>query len=100
MPRLQDLSSGVLREGHEQRHRSNLTLRPLSLIAEVTHLSLHCSNSINRDAEGADELTTEDWGVCFARPALGVLQLSLTSEEPLVRKDSRSIASGRKPDSM
>ena len=76
------------------------TLRPLSLIAELTHRCplhcLYCSNPIEM-RKAADELTTEDWARVFREAAaLGVLQLSLTGGEPLVRKDlAELIASGR-----
>jgi pyrroloquinoline quinone biosynthesis protein E len=68
------------------------TLRPLSLIAELTHRCplhcLYCSNPIEMQ-KAADELTTEDWNRVFREAGeLGVLQLSLTGGEPLVRKDS------------
>ena len=79
----------------------NSTPRPLSLIAELTHRCplhcLYCSNPIEM-RKAADELTTEDWERVFREAAaLGVLQLSLTGGEPLVRKDlAELIASGRK----
>lgn len=78
----------------------NSTPRPLSLIAELTHRCplhcLYCSNPIEM-RKAADELTTEDWERVFRQAAaLGVLQLSLTGGEPLVRKDlAQLIASGR-----
>jgi len=48
--------------------------------------------------KAADELTTEDWERVFREAAaLGVLQLSLTGGEPLVRKDlAQLIASANK----
>ena len=79
---------------------SNSTLRPLSLIAELTHRCplhcLYCSNPIEM-RKAADELTTDDWKRVFREAAaLGVLQLSLTGGEPLVRKDLADlIASAR-----
>jgi pyrroloquinoline quinone biosynthesis protein E len=79
----------------------NSTLRPLSLIAELTHRCplhcLYCSNPIEM-RKAADELTTEDWERVFREAAaLGVLQLSLTGGEPLVRKDLAGlIAAGHK----
>jgi pyrroloquinoline quinone biosynthesis protein E len=77
------------------------TLRPLSLIAELTHRCplhcLYCSNPIEL-RKAAEELTTEDWDHVFREAAaLGVLQLSLTGGEPLVRKDlAELIASGHR----
>jgi pyrroloquinoline quinone biosynthesis protein E len=79
----------------------NSTLHPLSLIAELTHRCplhcLYCSNPIEM-RKAAEELTTDEWGRVFREAAaLGVLQLSLTGGEPLVRKDlTELIASGRK----
>ena len=76
-------------------------LRPLSLIAELTHRCplhcLYCSNPIEM-RKAAEELTTEEWQRVFGEAAaLGVLQLNLTGGEPLIRKDlSELIASGRK----
>ena len=78
----------------------NPELRPLSLIAELTHRCplhcLYCSNPIEL-RKAAEELTTEDWKRVFQQAAaLGVLQLSLTGGEPLLRKDlAELIASGR-----
>ena len=77
------------------------TPRPLSLVAELTHRCplhcLYCSNPIEM-RRSADELTTDEWERVFsAAAALGVLQLSLTGGEPLIRKDlAQLIASGRK----
>src|SRR5215472_9040768 len=79
----------------------NSTPGPLSLIAELTHRCplhcLYCSNPIQMQ-KAAEELATEEWDRVFHEAAgLGVLQLSLTGGEPLVRKDLASlIASGRK----
>ena len=79
----------------------NSTPVPLSLIAELTHRCplhcLYCSNPIEM-RKAAEELTTEEWDRVFREAAaLGVLQLSLTGGEPLVRKDlAFLIASGRK----
>ncbi len=69
----------------------NATPHPLSLIAELTHRCplhcLYCSNPIEM-RKAAEELTTDDWERVFREAAaLGVLQLSLTGGEPLVRKD-------------
>jgi pyrroloquinoline quinone biosynthesis protein E len=83
------------------RSAPNSTAHPLSLVAELTHRCplhcLYCSNPIEM-RKAADELTTEDWERVFREAAaLGVLQLSLTGGEPLVRKDlAELIASGRK----
>ena len=80
---------------------ANSTLQPLSLIAELTHRCplhcLYCSNPIEM-RKAAEELATEEWERVFGEAAaLGVLQLSLTGGEPLVRKDlAELIASGRK----
>lgn len=74
---------------------------PLSLIAELTHRCplhcLYCSNPLEL-RKVSEELTTEDWGRVFCEAAaMGVLQLSLTGGEPLVRKDlAELIASGRR----
>jgi pyrroloquinoline quinone biosynthesis protein E len=77
------------------------TPRLLSLIAELTHRCplhcLYCSNPLEM-RKSAEELTTEEWDRVFREAAtLGVLQLSLTGGEPLIRKDLAAlIASGRK----
>ena len=78
----------------------NSTPRPLSLIAELTHRCplhcLYCSNPTEM-RKAAEELMTGEWQRVFREAAeLGVLQLSLTGGEPLVRKDLvQLIASGR-----
>jgi PqqA peptide cyclase len=66
-------------------------LRPLALIAELTHRCplhcVYCSNPLELKNR-ADELPTEVWSRVFQEAAdAGVLQADLTGGEPLARPD-------------
>src|SRR5215469_6506336 len=73
---------------------------PLLLIAELSYkCPLHCPYCSNPVTIGsnryADELATADWVRVFDEAAeLGVLQLTLTEGEPLVRKDADELVRG------
>jgi len=76
---------------------STPTLRPFSLVAELTYRCPlrcpYCSNPLDCGA-GAyrDELSTEDWARVFREARLlGVLQLGLSGGEPLLRRDLESL---------
>ena len=66
-------------------------LRPLGLLAELTHRCPlgcpYCSNPVALEAR-ADELDTATWARVFAEAAgLGVLQVHLSGGEPAARRD-------------
>jgi PqqA peptide cyclase len=68
-----------------------LTLKPLALIAELTHRCplhcVYCSNPLELTRRG-DELSTEVWSRIFREAAeAGVLQIDFTGGEPLARPD-------------
>jgi pyrroloquinoline quinone biosynthesis protein E len=71
------------------------TLRPFTLIAELTHrcplACSYCSNPLG-SAETRPELPLADWQRVFREAeALGVVQVHLTGGEPLVRDDLTSL---------
>jgi PqqA peptide cyclase len=66
-------------------------MKPLSLIAEVTHRCplhcLYCSNPVELKRT-SEELSTDDWKRVFQQAGeLGILHAHLTGGEPLARKD-------------
>ena len=70
---------------------SNSVLRPLALIAELTHRCplhcVYCSNPVEL-SHRQDELSTEVWLRVFREAAgAGVLQADFTGGEPLTRTD-------------
>jgi PqqA peptide cyclase len=74
------------------------SLRPLALIAEVTHRCplhcVYCSNPLELSAR-SEELATSDWLRVFREAAaLGVLHLHLTGGEPLARPDLVEMIAG------
>ena len=77
-------------------------LRPFGMLAELTYACpLHfpyCSNPLNL-AHYSDELTTAEWQRVFAEARdLGVLQLHLSGDEPLLRRDLvELVASAHEP---
>jgi pyrroloquinoline quinone biosynthesis protein E len=77
--------------------------RPYTLVAELTyHCPLrcaYCSNPVRLGAMGA-ELDTPTWARVFAEAeALGVMQVTLTGGEPLLRQDLEAlIAASRERD--
>lgn len=65
--------------------------RPYTLVAELTYRCplrcAYCSNPVRLDAIGP-ELSTQDWQRVFGEAAdLGVMQVTLTGGEPLLRSD-------------
>ena len=65
--------------------------RPYTLIAELTYRCplrcAYCSNPVRLDAMGP-ELSTQDWARVFGQAeGLGVMQVTLTGGEPLLRGD-------------
>ena len=65
--------------------------RPYTLVAELTYRCplrcAYCSNPVRLDAMGP-ELATQDWARVFREAeALGVMQVTLTGGEPLLRAD-------------
>jgi len=67
------------------------TPRPYTLVAELTYRCplrcAYCSNPVRLEAMGP-ELSTEDWARVFREAeALGVMQVTLTGGEPLLRAD-------------
>ena len=69
--------------------------RPYTLVAELTYRCplrcAYCSNPVRLDAVGP-ELSTADWGRVFREAeALGVMQVTLTGGEPLLRGDLEEI---------
>jgi len=69
--------------------------RPYTLVAELTYRCplrcAYCSNPVRLDAVGP-ELATADWARVFREAeALGVMQVTLTGGEPLLRGDLEEI---------
>ena len=69
--------------------------RPYTLVAELTYRCplrcAYCSNPVRLDAMGP-ELTTADWARVFREAEeLGVMQVTLTGGEPLLRSDLEEI---------
>jgi len=70
-------------------------LRPYTLVAELTYRCplrcAYCSNPVHLDAMGA-ELDTAAWTRVFGEAeAMGVMQVTLTGGEPLLRPDLEQI---------
>jgi len=69
--------------------------RPYTLVAELTYRCplrcAYCSNPVRLDAMGP-ELGTQDWARVFREAeALGVMQVTLTGGEPLLRSDLEDV---------
>jgi coenzyme PQQ biosynthesis enzyme PqqE len=74
-----------------QTTRGQPLLRPLGLLAELTHRCPlgcpYCSNPIALESRG-DEIDAATWARIFAEAAdLGVLQVHLSGGEPAARRD-------------
>ena len=70
-------------------------MRPYALVAELTYRCplrcLYCSNPVELAARGK-ELDTDEWRrVLREAQALGVVQVSLSGGEPLLRDDLEEI---------
>ena len=78
-------------------------LRPYTLVAELTYRCplrcAYCSNPVRLEGMGA-ELDTPTWARVFSEAeALGVMQVTLTGGEPLLRHDLEAlIAAARERD--
>lgn len=99
------LSGSDVGEGPDTRDASRLPheIRPYTLVAELTYRCplrcAYCSNPVRLTAMGP-ELDTAAWSRVFGEAeALGVVQVTLTGGEPLVRPDlERLVASARQRD--